>query len=101
MQIITQLLTSLPQDKVALFSKEIAKWHYQEWGKYKPGTSENDWLSSFTRSLQAGTQVVIAMRGNQLLGSLSLKQQNMDNMFPNLALGYRGYMSSKNLGSKK
>lgn len=76
-------LTSLPQDLIDSYISTIAKWHFNEWGKYKTEVSLTDWVANLHQSLKKGTKIFVAVdKKMTLLGSVSLKQSNMENKFP-------------------
>lgn len=58
----------------------LALWHFQEWGYLNPGKSLEDYQRSFDVYFgeQSIPTMLIAVEGNQLLGSSSLIVSDMD-----------------------
>ncbi len=58
----------------------LALWHFQEWGYLNPGKTLDDYQRSFDVYFgeQAIPTMLIAVEGNQLLGSSSLIVSDMD-----------------------
>jgi hypothetical protein len=74
-------MSALPKDNIHLFTETIAKWHYSEWGKYHPELTEQDWINNSIDSIDT-KKIIVATVNEKLVGSISLKKENMDNQFP-------------------
>lgn len=102
MKIKTYLLSDFPAEKTSVFIEQIAHWHYNEWGKYKREIDFTTWHENIIASLKRGTKIIIAVDENQnLVGSVSLKQTNMDNLFPTFTPWLSGLYVEKNSRGKQ
>lgn len=83
LQVKIFLLSELDSKDISAMSKQIASWHYSQWGRYHANSTEKDWLAHMECSLQSEDEaIIVALAENQLIGSVSLKKDNMDNTFP-------------------
>jgi predicted N-acetyltransferase YhbS len=62
------------------FIPTLARWHYQEWGHLRPGDSVADRILRLQGRCGRGRvpQTVIAILENELVGSASLIEQDME-----------------------
>jgi len=83
MHITILRLNDLPDEKLNTYIFQIAQWHFSEWGKYRIGSTVELWEKNLLKSIQNGTRIIVAVNSNDILvGSVSLKKENMENMFP-------------------
>ena len=103
MKIKIQPLSSFSADDQEIFINKIASWHYEEWGKYQKDSNAKKWAESISQSVKDKSRsLFLALDSeNNLLGSVSLKSQNMDNMFPEFKCWLSGlYVDPSKRGRK-